>query len=166
MIRQLLVTGAPKKWLPKTEVLLHYAARVQHVVEIIKPALTNGNWVISDRFHDSTIAYQGYGHKQSLKELESIHYYALKEFKPDFTILLDLPAEVGLNRSRSKKSKEDRYERMDLDFHRRVREGFLKIAAQDPKRFLVLNASQSIERISDQIFETINNKFQLNFTKE
>ncbi len=162
LIRQLLVTGGTKKWLPKSEVLLHYAARIQHVVEVIRPSLANGKWVISDRFHDSTIAYQGYGHNQNLNELELIHSFALKEFKPDFTIVLDLPVEIGLSRSKARRSNEDRYERMDLNFHQRVREGFLKISAQDPERFTVLNASQTIENISNQIFEIISKKFQLN----
>ena len=119
-IRTLLVTGEVGRWSPMSEALLHYAARRNHVETTVMPALRAGQWVVSDRFADSTMAYQGYGHGMGRERIEQLHALALGPFKPDLTLILDLPVEAGLRRATAgHDGAEDRYERMDRAFHER-----------------------------------------------
>lgn len=165
-IRNLIVQRDAGDWTPMAEVLLLFAARVMHVEKIIRPALEEGKIVISDRFSDSTMAYQGYGHGMNQEEIEAVHNLALGDFKPDLTIILDIPPEEGLKRSDRRLAgekfvldqQEDRYEQMDIEFHKRLREGFLQIAKQDPERCHVIDATQDIDAISGQVADLVRGK--------
>lgn len=154
-IRELLVSGAVDRWTPMAEVLLSYAAREIHVEKTILPALEQGIWVISDRFSDSTMAYQGYGGGIDRDRIARIHKAVLEDFMPDLTVILDLPVEEGLARAGKRladaASNEDRFERMGRDFHDRLRDGFLAIANDDPARCRVINASDD----EDAVFVTV-----------
>jgi dTMP kinase len=144
-----------------TELLLLAASRAQNVHERIKPGLERGAVVICDRFIDSTLAYQGYGRKFDLKLLEALNRLATGGVTPDLTILLDLPVEVGLGRAKaldkgeSKSGEGDRIEQLDIDFHRRLRQGFLELAAREPKRFEILEITEGIEVIQDKVVEVV-----------
>jgi dTMP kinase len=159
-IRELLVSGAVDRWTPMAEVLLNYAAREIHVVKTIMPALDQGIWVISDRFSDSTMAYQGYGGGIDRDRIESIHKAVLNDFMPDLTVILDLPVEEGLARAGKRladaASIEDRFERMGRDFHNRLRDGFLAIANDDPARCRVINASDNEDTVFSSVTEAVD----------
>jgi dTMP kinase len=146
-IRKLLVEGSTDKWDGETEALLHFAARRDHLRRTVWPALERGEWVISDRFADSTKAYQGYGHGLPLAKIDRLYEIAVGDFRPDLTVILDLPVELGLSRAARRAGTETRYESMDIEFHRRLRKGFLAIASADPARCAVIDASGSIEAV-------------------
>ena len=133
-IRRLLVDGDVDRWDAMSETLLLLAARRNHVGHVIRPALQRGDWVVCDRFSDSTMAYQGYGHGLDRAMLRDLSARILDEFAPDATLILDIPVDVGLARAASRDGGEDRYERMDRAFHERLRQGFLEIARHEPDR--------------------------------
>ena len=139
---------------PLTELLLFNASRAQLIDEIIRPSLKNGIAVICDRYTDSTIAYQSYGRGLDLDMVESVNNTATQGLKPDLTILLDIPAEEGLARKRLRK--QDRFEQEDIAFHQRVRAGFLTLAADDPQRWLVIDASQCKAKIKEIIWQKVS----------
>lgn len=141
-IRRLLVNPTAEPWSPLTEALLHYAARRQHLDHAVMPNLESGGWVVCDRFADSTMAYQGYGQGLDKDFIATLHAAVIGTLAPDLTLILDLDAAVGLARAQQRSHARDRYERMDLDFHRRVRDGFLEIARNAPQRCAVVDASQ------------------------
>jgi len=130
------------------------ASRAQLVEEVIQPNLRGGKVVICDRYADSTTAYQSYGRGLDLEMVKAINNTATRGLKPDLTVLLDMPAGEGLARGEAKK--RDRFEQEDLAFHRRVREGYLKIAAGDPERWLVVDASQSKAKIKEIIWRRVS----------
>lgn len=140
-IRRLLLEGEGERWDAIGEALLLYAARRDHVARLIRPALDAGKWVVCDRFNDSTIAYQGYGRALPLAELAALQRFALGDFRPDLTLILDLPVAHGLARAARRAGAADRFERLDRDFHQRLRDGFLAIAAAEPERCVVIDAS-------------------------
>lgn len=150
-IRKLLVEGDADAWTPMTEALLHYAARVEHVARVVQPALAAGRWVLSDRFADSTIAYQGYGHGLGQARIAGLHRAALGRFRPDLTLVLDIGVARGLARAAARRGTETRYESMDTAFHRRVRAGFLEIARIDPARCVVVDARAGAERVHGRV---------------
>jgi dTMP kinase len=145
-IRQLLLEGERERWDAISETLLLVAARYDHVTRIIRPALAGGVWVVSDRFADSTIAYQGYGKGVAVKDLAALHHLALGDFTPDLTVILDLPAEIGLARAAAR-STADRFERLDREFHEKLRQGFRQIADDHPARCVLLDASGEPETL-------------------
>ena len=138
--------------------MLALAPRVQHVQELIVPALDKGVTVITDRFTDSTVAYQGYGRGIALNLIQSIENIATGGLKPDVTFLLDLDAEIGLERNKGI-NKRDRIELEDISFHRRVREGYNALAAGEPERIHIIDASKSIEHIHGIITGIIRGSF-------
>ena len=138
---------------PLTELLLFNASRAQLVSEVIRPNLEKGKFVICDRYADSTTAYQSYGRGLGLEMVKTINNAATQGLKPDLIVLLDIPVEEGLARKRVKK--QDRFEQEDIAFHQRVREGYLKLAANDPGRFLVIDASQTKEQIAQSIWQRV-----------
>jgi dTMP kinase len=140
-IRGMLINGAGDRWDAVGEALLLYAARRDHVVRIIEPALARGHWVLCDRFADSTLAYQGYGHGLPLADLLALHRFALGDFTPDLTLILDLPVAEGLARASQRPGYPDRFERLGFAFHERLREGFHQIAADHPERCILIDAS-------------------------
>jgi dTMP kinase len=139
-IRRLLTAGEPARWSPMAETLLHFAARADHVRRTIRPALAAGRWVCCDRFADSTMAYQGYGHGIDRDFIAGLAGAVLGDLRPDLTLIFDLPVEQGLARAAARSGHEDRYEKMDRNFHEALRRGFLDIAGQDPQRCVVIDA--------------------------
>ena len=140
---------------PRTETLLYQAARAQIVGQIIRPKLAEGTIVISDRYYDSTIAYQGYGHQQNLDEVRSLVKYATGGLTPDLTILLDIDVEAGLKRKTQNASEWNRLDAYDIDFHRRVRTGYLEMVKQEPKRWVVVDASRSWDEVQKELRKII-----------
>jgi dTMP kinase len=140
-IRRLLLEGAAERWDAVGEALLFYAARRDHVTRLIAPALERGISVVSDRFADSTLAYQGYGSGLALADLLALHRFALGDFAPDLTLILDQPVAEGLARAARRSGDSDRFERLDPAFHERLRQGFRRIAADNPERCVVIDAA-------------------------
>ena len=139
---------------PLTELLLFNASRSQLVDRIIKPGLENGKIVICDRYAESTTAYQSYGRGLDLKMVEEVNNAATQGLKPDLAILLDMPANEGLARKESKS--RDRFEQEDIAFHRRVRDGYLKMAVEEPQRWLVIDAEKSEEEIAGEVWQRVS----------
>ena len=139
---------------PLTELMLFNASRAQLVVEVIRPNLKSGKVVICDRYADSTTAYQSYGRGLELAMVKATNKAATQGLKPDLTILLDIPVEEGLARKMARK--QDRFEQETLVFHNRVREGYLKLAAAEPRRWLVVDASQSRQQIAGIIWQRVS----------
>lgn len=141
---------------PRTETLLYQAARAQIVEQLIRPHLTAGGIVLCDRYADSTIAYQGYGHQQNLNEVRLLVRYATEGLKPDLTLLLDLDVETGLDRKQG-----EEWNRLDayaVDFHRRVRAGYHQMALEEPQRWVIMDASQSPEFVAAAIRECVTSR--------
>lgn len=138
-IRELVLDKSLPAMASETELLLIYAARAEHVSKVIKPAIAEGKVVVSDRFADASVAYQGYGRGISLSRIQTLHQWVLGEFSPDLTVLLDMPVEAGMARAR-KRAELDRFEQEHMEFFERVRKGYLEIAALEPRRFRVINA--------------------------
>jgi len=139
---------------PLTELLLFNASRAQLVTEVIQPSLESGKTVICDRYADSTTAYQSYGRGLDLEMVKAVNNATTQGLKPDLTVLLDISAEEGLARKRAEK--QDRFEQEDIAFHQRVREGYVKLAANDPQRWLVIDASQSKRKIAEIIWQRVS----------
>jgi dTMP kinase len=153
-IRDMLLSVENKEITPITELLLYNASRAQHLKEVILPVLKKCGIVITDRFADSTVAYQGYGRGIDLKLIESLERMVTEGIKPDITLLLDLDVETGLLRNKGI-NKTDRFELEDLEFHKKVRDGYLQIAAREPERIKLIDASGSIEEIHRKIIKII-----------
>ena len=166
-IRQVLMQLDNTAMDPHTEFLLFSASRAQHVSEVIRPSLEKGITVISDRFFDSSLAYQGYGQLLPLEILKAITDFATGGLTPDLTLLLDLPVDEGLRR-READGNWNRLDAYDIDFHRRVRDGYLNLAAETPERWVILSAEQSFETLQEEIRNTVMARFsrELTETKE
>ncbi|MFT5486999.1 MAG: dTMP kinase [Paracoccaceae bacterium] len=156
-IRAMLLDPAAE-WDPPTEALLHFAARADHYTTRIAPALRDGQWVLCDRFADSTRAYQGYGLGLDMKAIEALHEIALDDFVPDLTIILDIPVETGVTRMQERGDDPDRYEKMDTAFHERLRQGFLNIAQKEPGRCAVIDANTDIDSVTARIFDCVESR--------
>ncbi len=157
-IRSLLLNPDHDNMAEKTEVLLYAADRAQHVQELILPALTKGEVVVCDRYTDSTLAYQGFGRNLDLEFLKQVNSIATGGLLPDLTLILDLPAEQGLNRiikGRLKGAGVDRMEGQALKFHQNVRAGYLAIATKEAERCRVIDASEDIEQVSKAVAEAV-----------
>ena len=153
-IREVLHSLKNAEMHPRTETLLYQAARAQIVEEVFRPRLALGEIVLSDRYFDSTIAYQGYGHGQDLEQVRRLVHYATGGLTPDLTILLDLEVEIGLQR----KSKQQEWNRLDaytIDFHKRVRNGYLELVKREPQRWQVIDSSQKWEDVQQELREKI-----------
>ncbi len=150
-IRSLLVEGATDAWTPMTEALLNYAARHDHVTRVIRPALAAGTWVLSDRFSDSTMAYQGHGHALGQAAIAALHRAVLGRFKPDMTLILDIPVVQGLARAAARRGAETRYESMVEAFHHRVRAGFRAIARAEPGRCALIDARAQADVVHGRV---------------
>jgi dTMP kinase len=152
-----LVSGAPGRWDPLAEALLHFAARRDHVANAIRPALDAGTWVICDRFTDSTMAYQGYAQGVGRETIERLEQTVLGDLRPSLTIVLDLPVEAGLHREQVAGGK-DRYSRFGIEFHRKVRDAFLDIAKREPKRCAIIDASKNIDTVAAEILRVVDQR--------
>jgi len=154
-LRQLLLGHRHDGMADDTELLLMFAARAEHLHAKIEPALVAGSWVLCDRFTDATYAYQGYGRGIDVQRIAALETWVQGERRPDLTLLLDLPVEVGLQRA-GRRSTPDRFERQALTFFDRVRQGYLSLAASAPGRFRVIDAGQSLDEVSRQVTATID----------
>ncbi|MGZ3273332.1 MAG: dTMP kinase [Caulobacteraceae bacterium] len=154
-IRALLVTGDPDRWSTVSEALLMYAARRDHIERTVRPALERGAWVISDRFADSTRAYQGAGGGAPASLIQTLERHVLGETRPDLTLILDLPVEVGMARTMSRNHAETRFEAKGEAFHQRLREGFLAIARVEADRCVVIDASQGVDAVEAAIWAAV-----------
>jgi dTMP kinase len=154
-IREALLTVEHTEMNALTELLLYNADRCQHINETILPSINAGKVVITDRFSDSTVAYQGFGRCIDMNTIRTLDMIATGGLKPDLTLLLDIDVETGLRRNRGA-NKVDRIELEDLAFHRRVREGFLELARREPGRIKVIDASRGIEETMAEIMEAVN----------
>lgn len=157
-IRNLMVQRDGGNWSAREECLLLYAARSGHVERVIKPALAKGTIVLCDRFSDSTMAYQGYGHGLDLTFIKDLDALVLGGFKPDLTFILDIDPEMGLARTemrlakaKNHESTEDRFERLDFTFHKKLRQGYTEIAQHNPERCVVMNGALSLNELKDLI---------------
>jgi dTMP kinase len=162
-IRKILTALENDAMLPQTEFLLFSASRAQLVAEVIRPNLQAGRWVISDRFFDSSLAYQGFGHQLDVYTLMTITGFATGGLEPDLTLLLDLPAEEGLKR-RQKGGSWNRLDAYDLDFHRRARAGYLELAEADPERWAVIDAGAPFASVQQAIREVVTARLDLSAT--
>jgi dTMP kinase len=160
-IRGLLVTGETGRWSPVTEALLHTAARRDHLERTVWPALEAGKWVLCDRFFDSTMAYQGYGLGLGRQLVETLQRAALGEFRPDLTLILDIEVEQGLRRAALRHGGKDRYERMDIGFHQRLRDGFLDIARREPERCAVVDADADLDGVQARVWNAVAGRLGL-----
>jgi dTMP kinase len=160
-IRKLLVEGEPGRWNPITETLLAYAARADHVARIIGPALAAGTWVISDRFNDSTFAYQGVGRGVERETIRRIDSAVLDDFQPDLTLVLDLDVKTGLERANARAGAENRFEKFGPEFHERLRQSFLDIAKRAPERCRLIDASGGVDDVAQAIFVAVARRFDL-----
>jgi dTMP kinase len=144
---------------PRTETLLYQAARAQFVEQVVRPRLVTGEIVLSDRYADSTLAYQGYGHQQDLEQVRTLIKYATGGLVPDLTVLLDVDVEVGLKR----KQKADEWNRMDaytVEFHQRVRNGYLEMVKQEPSRWVVVDAGQEWNEVQENLRKVFLERLQ------
>jgi dTMP kinase len=160
-IRALLVQGAPGRWDPLSETLLLYAARADHVRRVIGPALLKDTWVISDRFTDSTYAYQGAGRGVPRETIRRIDSVVLDDFKPDFTLVLDLDVETGLKRAGARGGAETRFENFDREFHQRLRRAFIEIAKRHPDRCALIDAGGTEDEVAAAIWAAVARRFGL-----
>ncbi len=160
-IRRLLTTGEPDRWSPMAETLLHFAARADHIRRTIRPALKAGRWVCCDRFADSTMAYQGYGHGIDGDFIARLAAAVLGDLRPDLTLVFDLPVEQGLARAAKRAGQEDRYEKMDIRFHEALRLGFLDIAAKDPARCVLIDAGGDEAETWQQVSAALRDRFKV-----
>jgi dTMP kinase len=156
-IRRLLLEGEGERWDAISEALLLVAARRDHVTRVIAPALAQGVWLVSDRFADSTTAYQGHGRGVALEDLAILHRFALGDFAPDLTVILDLPVDIGLARAAAR-SAADRFERLDRDFHEKLRQGFRQIAADNPSRCVLVDASGDPKTVHQAVLAAIEER--------
>ena len=160
-IRRLLLEGEGERWDAASEALLLAAARRDHVAKLIEPALARGTWVVSDRFVDLTLAYQGYGHGLPLSDVAMLHRFALGGFAPDLTLILDLPVAIGLARAASRDVPADRFERLNRAFHERLRQGYRAIAAADPARCVLIDANRDPPAVHCAVMEAVAQRLGL-----
>lgn len=154
-IRRVLLNTESENVPEIAELLLFFAARSFHIENLIKPAIKQGFYVICDRFSDATIAYQGFGRGFDIKDINTIASWVQKELQPDLTILLDAPAEIGMQRAK-KRGAIDRMETEDISFYERVRHGYLDLADKHQDRFAVIDASQSLESVQKEILKHLD----------
>lgn len=160
-IRDLLMEGDGERWNPTTEALLMSAARSDLIHKHIIPELNRRLWIICDRFTDSTIAYQGYGHQLGYEKALELNDFTVGDLEPDLTFVLEINAELGLERTALRRTGINRFERFDIEFHRRVAQGYGDIVKNNPHRCVGINALQDIDVISEMIFEEVKRRFKL-----
>ena len=159
-LREILLNPATQVSL-RTETLLMFAARQQHLETVILPALKNGTHVVSDRFTDATFAYQGGGRGVPLQDIATLEHWVQGDFRPDLTLLLDVPLEVSMARINQTREK-DRFEQEAAEFFNRVREVYLQRANEQPERYAVIDSSQSLDAVKNQIETALDSHFELN----
>ena len=159
-LRELILYPPEGVWSSMTELLLHLASRREHIENFIEPALKDGNWVLCDRYIDSTIAYQGYGKGIDVKLIQKLHALIQYDLNPDLTFIFDISAEVGLSRAQ-KRGTLDTYENLDLSFHQNLRKGFIEIAQNNPNRCYIIDGSAAIGDVRENILKKTKQHFDL-----
>ena len=154
-VRELVVTGGADRWSPLAETLLMYAARADHLDRTIRPALTRGAWVVCDRFSDSTRAYQGAGGGVAVEVIDAIDAEVVGADQPDLTLIFDLPVEVGLERAFGRDMFQARFESKGAEFHERLRQRFLALAARDRARYAVVDAAEDQASVAAAVWEAL-----------
>ena len=163
-IRAILLDPSSKEMDPLTELLLYTADRSQHIKELISPLLSAGKTVVCDRYYDATVVYQGYARGLDTELILRLHRLLFENLKPDITLLLDLPPEIGLSRAWKQIDQGDRdrvetrFEEEKLTFHEKVRDGYLDLAKREPKRFLVVDASQNEDKVREDIISLLSDQ--------
>ena len=157
-IRDVLMNMKNVSIVPQTEILLFQAARAQHVAEILRPALAEGKVVICDRFGDSTLAYQGYGHQTDIRTLQYLIHFATGGLTPDLTLLLDIPVSEGFDRKIKNDSEWNRLDAYAKAFHERVRQGYLELADEEPERWHIIDATQSKDQVQAEMRKAVLQK--------
>lgn len=157
-IREVLMNLKNVSIVPQTEILLFQAARAQHVAEILRPALDEGKIVICDRFGDSTLAYQGYGHQTDIRTLQDLIRFATGGLTPDLTLLLDIPVDQGFERKIKNDSEWNRLDAYARAFHERVRQGYLELARDEPERWQIIDASQGKDQVQAEMRQFVLQK--------
>ena len=160
-IRKLLVEGEPGSLAPMTEALLHFAQRAEHIEKTIAPALARGAWVVCDRFADSTMAYQGYGHGLGRAPIQRLCRAVCGDLAPALTLIFDVPVEIGLARAAKRRGGEARFEAKGRDYHERVRQGFIMIAKAEPKRCVVIDAARDVGIVSAAALQAIRERLAI-----
>jgi len=155
VIRSLVVSGTADRWSPRTELLLMYAARSDHLERTILPVLEAGHWVVCDRFADSSRAYQGAGGGAAADLIETLDHGIVGVHQPDLTLIFDLPVETGLERALQRGAAETRFESKGLDFHRRLRDGFARIAAENPARCRLIDATGTPDEVAGRVWAAV-----------
>ncbi|MBN67624.1 MAG: dTMP kinase [Rickettsiales bacterium] len=163
-LRDLVVKGEPGRWDPVSEAMLFMTARYHHMTHRINPAREQGQWVICDRFFDSTRVYQGISKAVGDQWLKQLYAHLLGNNKPDVTFVLDIDPQQGLARTQERSGDETRFESMDIAFHEAVREGFLRIAEHEPERCYVVDASQNPQQVHKSILDILNTRFNMQLT--
>ncbi len=158
-IRDLVLEGTSDRWSGLTELLLMYAARLDHVEKLIEPALDRGVWVISDRFSDSSVAYQGYARELGKERVEAVHKVVLGDFQPDMTVLFDIDPVMTMKRVETRGEEISRFDGESIEFHKTIREAFLEIAEDHPDRITTVNADSSREIVETQILFSVVQNF-------
>jgi len=159
-IRDVLMNLENVTIVPRTEILLFLAARAQHVESLIRPALEEGKVVLCDRFGDSTLAYQGYGHATDLDTLRSLLNYSTGGLTPDLTLLLDVPVQDGMARKKDNAAEWNRLDAYTIAFHERVRKGYLALAANEPERWLVIDATKDKDEVQEAMRKAIMDRLK------
>jgi dTMP kinase len=163
-IRKLLVEGTTNRWDRETDTLLYLAARRHNLVQVIWPALTRGDWVLSDRFMDSTYAYQCFARGLDREKAASVYRFIADDFVPILTFFLDIDVKTGLDRAMHGKGRalhENRFEKFDTDFHERIRAGYHTMVKEEPNRFAVIDASADIDTVQQHLRTVIKTRFKL-----
>lgn len=158
-IRDLVLSGTADRWSGLTELLLMYAARLDHLEKLIKPALERGVWVISDRFADSSMAYQGYARGLGKERVDAVHKAVLDDFGPDMTILFDLDPVMAMKRVETRGEEISRFDAESMDFHNTLRSAFREIASDNAERFVTIDADNPIKAVNTQILAAIVKKY-------
>ena len=156
ILRDILTKGEIDRWTPMSEALLMWAARYEHLVNVIEPALKSGKIVICDRFYDSTFAYQGVAHNLGIDKMIELKKIIIGEIEPDITFILDIDPRIGLKRTIKRSNLENRFENHDLKFHNEIRGAFIKIANENKHRCVIINASLNEKEINKIIISKIN----------
>lgn len=155
LIRNLLVAPSEEEWDPIAEALLHFAARRQHVSRTIEPALAEGNWVISDRFADSTAVYQGIALSAGRSLVDELYRLTIAPLRPAMTVIIDVPVEVGMARAVKRGEDPSRYELLDKEFHEAVRRGFQTLAAREPDRCILVDGARDVDRVFADVKDAV-----------
>ncbi len=161
-IREVLMNLENVAILPRTEILLFLAARAQHVDELIKPALAEGKIVICDRYGDSTMAYQGYGHQVDIETLRQLLNFSTDGLKPDLTLLIDIPVKVGFERKRENNSEWNRLDAYAEAFHNRVRQGYFMLVEEDSRRWVIIDGNQDKEKVQAAMRDVVIERLEQN----